>query len=106
VLHWHGDTFEAPRGAKVLASTLACQNQMFRFGRRAFGIQFHVEIEAADVAVWVHDDRELVRAANGPTGAARILDETVRYMPRYRQIGNLLIRNILGIMASDPDDVG
>jgi GMP synthase (glutamine-hydrolysing) len=104
VLHWHGDTFEVPRGAKVLASTLACPNQMFRFGPRSFGIQFHVEIDAADVAVWVREDADFVRAANGPAGGGRILDETARYMPRHRQVGDRMIRNVLGVMASDADD--
>ncbi len=100
VLHWHGDAFEVPRGATVLASTLACQNQMFRFGRRAFGIQFHAEIDAADVEVWVRDDADFVRAANGPGGGERILDETARYISRYRQVGDRLIRNVLGVMTS------
>jgi GMP synthase (glutamine-hydrolysing) len=100
VLHWHGDTFEIPVGAKVLASTLACRNQMFRFGRRAFGIQFHVEIDAADIRDWVRDDADFVRVANGPEGGARIFEETARYAPRYRQIGDRLIRNVLGVMAA------
>jgi GMP synthase (glutamine-hydrolysing) len=101
VLHWHGDTFELPRGATVLASTLACRNQMFRFGRRAFGIQFHAEIDAADIAVWVRDDADFVRAANGPAGGERILAETARYVRRHRQVGDRLIRNILEVMTSD-----
>ena len=101
MLHWHGDTFDVPQGAKVLASTLACPNQMFRFGRRAFGLQFHPETDAADVAVWVREDAEFVRAANGPGGGARILEETARYMAGHRPVGDRLIRNILGAMASD-----
>ncbi len=104
VLHWHGDTFELPKGAKLLASTLACPNQMFRFGRRAFGIQFHVEVDAADVAVWVRDDADFVRAANGPAGGARILAETARFGARCRRVGDRLIRNVLGEMTSDQDD--
>ena len=100
VLHWHGDTFDAPAGSKVLASTLACPNQMFRFGRRAFGIQFHVEIDAAEVPGWVRDDADFVRAANGPGGGARILEETDRYAARCRQVGDRLIRNVLGVMAA------
>jgi GMP synthase-like glutamine amidotransferase len=104
VLHWHGDFFEAPPGAKVLASTLACQNQMFRLGRRAFAMQFHVELEAPDIALWVREDADFVRAANGPAGGARILDEAARFMPRYRQVGDRLIRNVLGEMMSDPGD--
>jgi GMP synthase (glutamine-hydrolysing) len=104
MLHWHGDTFDIPRGARVLATTLACQNQMFRFGRRAFAIQFHPEIDAADIALWVRNDADFVRTASGPAGGKRILEETARYIPRYRQVGDSLIRNILGVMTSDADD--
>lgn len=50
VLHWHGDTFDLPGGAHLLASSSEYENQAFRFGERAYGLQFHVEIgrEAAE----------------------------------------------------------
>lgn len=98
VLHWHGDTFDLPAGAVRLASTLACENQMFRFGPRAFALQFHVEVTAADVERWVGEDAAFVLAANGPGGGPRILADTGRYMPRYTQIGDRLIRDMLQAM--------
>jgi GMP synthase-like glutamine amidotransferase len=95
VLHWHGDTFDLPAGAVRLASTLACENQMFRFGRRAYALQFHVEVDGGDVVRWVEEDADFVRAANGPGGAARIVADTERLMPRHRRVGDRLIRNVL-----------
>jgi GMP synthase-like glutamine amidotransferase len=95
VLHWHGDTFDLPSGATRLASTLACENQMFRFGHRAFALQFHVEVNAADVERWVREDADFVLAANGPGGGARILAETSLHMPRYLQVGDRLIQSML-----------
>lgn len=100
VLHWHGDTFGLPRGAVRLASTLACENQMFRFGSRAYALQFHVEVTRDDVERWVAEDAAFVLAANGPGGGARLLSETARYMPRHRAIGDRLIRNILVAAAT------
>ena len=42
VLHWHGDTFDLPQGAELLASTEICPNQAFSFGRQALACQFHL----------------------------------------------------------------
>lgn len=44
VLHWHGDTFDLPEGAELLASSDCYENQAFRIGSRVYGLQFHVEI--------------------------------------------------------------
>ena len=51
VLHWHGDTFDLPRGACHLASSDAYVNQGFRLGR-AYGLQFHIEMDAQLLDVW------------------------------------------------------
>jgi hypothetical protein len=44
VLHWHEDTFTIPSGAELLAGSDRCVNQAFRVGR-AYGLQFHVELD-------------------------------------------------------------
>jgi GMP synthase-like glutamine amidotransferase len=95
VLHWHGDTFDLPGAATRLAGTLACENQMFRYGQRAFALQFHVEVTGTEVKRWVDEDAAFVLAANGPRGAERILADTERWMPRHKQVGDRLIRNII-----------
>ena len=50
--HWHGDTFDLPPGAVLLASSAAYPHQAFRVGERAYGLQFHVEVDAALARVW------------------------------------------------------
>jgi GMP synthase-like glutamine amidotransferase len=51
-VHWHGDTFDLPAGAVRLAGNAAYENQAFRWGDRAYGLQFHVEVTASLVAHW------------------------------------------------------
>ena len=51
-MHWHGDTFSLPEGAVRLAGNDAYENQAFRVGERAYGLQFHVEVTASLVAHW------------------------------------------------------
>lgn len=46
-LQWHEDTFTLPPGARSLASSEACPQQMFAHGRRYLGMQFHPEWSAA-----------------------------------------------------------
>jgi GMP synthase-like glutamine amidotransferase len=100
VLHWHGDTFDLPPGATLLASTLDCPHQMFRLGPRAFGIQFHVEVTAELVETWVEEDRDYVRLALGHEGPGRILEDTRRCIERHEQVGDRLIRNLLEAMLA------
>jgi GMP synthase (glutamine-hydrolysing) len=52
VLHWHGDTFDLPPKAKLLASTERYQNQAFSIGRRGLALQFHPEVSAAGLERW------------------------------------------------------
>ena len=52
VFHWHGDTFTLPEGAKLLASSRMYPHQAFRFGSRAYGLQFHVEPDLSTWAAW------------------------------------------------------
>jgi GMP synthase-like glutamine amidotransferase len=51
-VHWHGDTFTLPDGAVRLAGNDAYENQAFRVGPRAYGLQFHLEVTAHLVARW------------------------------------------------------
>jgi GMP synthase (glutamine-hydrolysing) len=52
VLHWHGDTFDLPKKATLLASTEICANQAFAVGNRIIGFQFHPEAMAARLEEW------------------------------------------------------
>jgi GMP synthase (glutamine-hydrolysing) len=50
VMHWHGDTFTLPAGARCVAESEACAQQAFVFGDRVVGLQFHLEMGQLEVA--------------------------------------------------------
>jgi GMP synthase-like glutamine amidotransferase len=99
MFHWHGDTFELPANAQLLASTLPCKNQLYRIGRHVFGVQFHPELEQHDIEDWLERDPEYVRSALGPGGPERVAAETRRYFSRYRERGDVLVGNLVNALA-------
>jgi len=52
VLHWHGDTFDLPRGAQHLAATTQYESQAWAFGARILGLQFHPEVKTDSLERW------------------------------------------------------
>lgn len=57
VVQWHYDAVvDLPPGATLLMSGSRYPHQAFRVGDRAWGIQFHVEADAAMVGRWVAHD--------------------------------------------------
>jgi GMP synthase (glutamine-hydrolysing) len=52
VLHWHGDTFTLPAGARLLASTGQYANQAFAVGDHVLALQFHLEATPAGLEGW------------------------------------------------------
>jgi len=51
-LHWHGDTFDLPEGATLLASTGLYPHQAFTWGNHALALQFHIETTASGLERW------------------------------------------------------
>jgi GMP synthase (glutamine-hydrolysing) len=51
-LQWHGDTFDLPAGAVLLARSPAYANQAFRVGEAAYGVQFHLEVSPELARDW------------------------------------------------------
>ncbi|MFT4174631.1 MAG: glutamine amidotransferase [Rhodocyclaceae bacterium] len=52
VLHWHGDTFDLPAGATLLASSERYAHQAYSVGRHALALQCHPEVGAAGLERW------------------------------------------------------
>lgn len=85
VFHWHGDTFDLPENAILIASTSACTNQAFIIGNNVLGLQFHFEMsEDAIEGMLLHDSIELSKEGNFVSSAEKIFDD-YSYMEQNRK---------------------
>jgi GMP synthase (glutamine-hydrolysing) len=68
VFHWHGETFDLPPGAELLATSEHCRHQAYRVGERAYGFQFHLEVTPEMIADWCRQDENCgdMRELEGP----------------------------------------
>ena len=71
VLHWHGDGFDLPQGAMLLASTPMTPHQAFSIGVRALALQFHAEVAASKIETWLIGHTAELRAASIDIGVLR-----------------------------------
>lgn len=89
---WHGDTFDLPAGAELLASSEHCPNQAFRVGTSAYAIQFHVEVTADQIAQWrqVPAYTEALESVLDPAAAEGFLRDTEAAGPELSAVSQRL----------------
>ncbi len=75
VLHWHGDRILLPTSSELIASSCRCNEQLFKIGSSAYGIQFHVEIDDEMVNTWILEDRKFIYSALGANGQNILRDQ-------------------------------
>lgn len=86
VLHWHGDTFELPKGATNMARSEACAHQAFTYGNNVVGLQFHLEYSREEA-------QELLQSCEGELGQGPYIqsaEEMLRSTQRFEQSNRIL----------------
>ena len=52
MMHWHGDTFDLPDGAVLLASSDKYKKQAYSYGDHVFCMQCHPEVTESKLKLW------------------------------------------------------
>ena len=92
VFHWHGETFDLPSGAELLASSDLCRHQAYRIGERVYAIQFHLEVTPEMIAAWCVQDensrdvREMERVIDPSLHAPRLAALSALVFGRWSEI--------------------
>lgn len=97
VFQMHGDTFDIPQGAVHLARSEVCEGQAFRYGKKAYGLQFHLEANKEMIDRFLREEKnrnELIEFAG--VGAVENLErDTGKFLPgSYKLAENTFSRFI------------
>lgn len=101
VFQWHGCHFELPDGAVHLARSTQCEQQAFRWGDRAYGLQFHLEMDAPLIERWLSTPayRDELAAAGLPHDAAAIRIQTAAHLATMNQRADAVFNRFLDLVG-------
>lgn len=95
---WHTSAIEAPAGSTVLARSDEAV-QAFRVGTRAWGLQFHAEIEMSTAGVWlVKGADEAVEHGVDPDAVRR---QSLELMPQSLAFAQVLAARFAAVARGD-----
>ena len=99
VFHWHEDTFDLPVGATLLATSDTTENLAFRYGLRAYGLQYHIEIDDNTLDTWLYDPecKQSVLERHGMQIYTATEQDRATLLPVYHQHSRIIIENFLRI---------
>jgi len=93
MFHWHGDTFDLPAGAELLASS-EHYKQIYRIGSQVLAFQCHPELEGQRIEQWLLGHAAEL-AAWPLADLAKIRRDTKAYAPALRQFSQQLLTSWL-----------
>jgi GMP synthase-like glutamine amidotransferase len=90
VFQWHRDTFDIPKGGKLLAEGTDCKNQAFSY-KKSLALQFHLEADSLNSSKWAEEYKEELKLVNKTK--TQIVKECKLAEKQMKELAYLLIRN-------------
>jgi GMP synthase (glutamine-hydrolysing) len=101
VFQWHSRHFEIPDTAVHLARGENCEQQAFRCGDKAYGFQFHLEMDPPLIERWLANPsyRAELAAMAGARDEATIRADTGRYIQAMQSRADAVFNNFLDLVG-------
>ena len=97
-LEWHAQSFAVPPAAVVLAVRGDDPGvQAFRYGPRAWGVQFHVEVDEAMLAHWIRRDNKGLRQRD-PELLSSLHESMPHIAAESRQLCRRIVSNLVAAL--------
>ncbi len=88
VFHWHGDTFDLPKDAVLLASSEVTKNQGFIIGTKVVGFQFHLETTYNSAKDLIDNFSDELNGGKYIQNASKMLSD----LSRFEKINNIMAK--------------
>lgn len=92
MFQWHGETFELPRNAQVLASSKLYSHQAYRYGDRVYGLQFHPEMTLKMIQKWIDLGQKEISEAGLPHDSEQILAAAPKHLEKISPLVSQLAK--------------
>ena len=100
VFQWHMDTFDLPEQAVQLATGDQIAAQAFRIGDRTWATQFHLEIDRAEIDLWI-DDIGPGLERDWHTTSANLRTAATAHQTRHEHQGTEVFRRFVKVARSN-----
>lgn len=92
MLHWHGETFDLPVGAALLASSEKFPHQAFSYGKNILALQFHPEVTQRSMEKWfIGHIGEIMQTDE--VSVEKLREDTHRYANQLEMQGELFFNS-------------
>ncbi len=89
-LHWHGDTFEIPKGAVPIGKSAGCVLQGFAYDGRVVALQFHLEVNKSLIENFIREFAHELRPSCFVQSADEIHSGTQNLPAAHRAMEGIL----------------
>lgn len=82
VFQIHQDTFDIPKTAEHLALSEICEGQAFRYGKKVYGLQFHLEADRPMIERWLARTEHLQIMEEHKMNQKQVHEDTKNHIER------------------------
>lgn len=99
IFQMHGDTFDIPKSCEHLAQSKICPAQAFSYGRKVYGLQFHLEVDEAMILRWLNNPRNQqdIESSSGKVSAEQMKADTAKYLQNSLNLSQQTFRKFIDL---------
>lgn len=97
IFQMHGDTFDIPKSCEHLAKSEICPAQAFSYGKKVYGLQFHLEVDEAMIMRWINNPRNQKDIIEANISVDDLKSDTDKFLKNSLQLSQQTFDKFIGL---------